>query len=117
MMEKKEMICISCPVGCVLQVWEDNGKIMVEGNACKRGETYGVLEYSQPVRMVTSIVRMEDSNRPVPVRLSRAVPKELIADVLKEIAKARAKEGARRHDIIVKNIAGSGADLILTADA
>ena len=114
---KKEMICISCPVGCMLQVWQDNGKINVEGNACKRGEVYGVSEFTQPVRMVTSIARVAGKNRPLPVRLSKAVPKTAVPEILAEIARIVAPAEAKQYDVLLKDIAGTGADLIATADA
>ena len=44
---KKEMTCISCPVGCRLTVYEKDGKIIIEGNACKRGEVYGISEMTK----------------------------------------------------------------------
>ena len=35
---KKEFVCISCPVGCRLTVWEDeDGAVQVGGNSCPRG--------------------------------------------------------------------------------
>ena len=36
----KELICISCPMGCHLKV--DTDKLEVAGNTCKRGEVYGI---------------------------------------------------------------------------
>ena len=44
---KKEMTCISCPVGCRLTAYEKDGKIIIEGNACKRGEVYGISEMTK----------------------------------------------------------------------
>ncbi len=41
-MLNKEMICISCPLGCRLLVERDGDKIVVTGNLCKRGERYGI---------------------------------------------------------------------------
>lgn len=36
-MEKKDMICIVCPRGCKMTATKlDDGKIVVEGNSCKR---------------------------------------------------------------------------------
>ena len=34
---KKEFVCISCPVGCRLTVWDDEGEVKVTGNTCKKG--------------------------------------------------------------------------------
>ena len=39
---ERELICISCPMGCHLTVNVDEKK--VTGNSCKRGEIYGLNE-------------------------------------------------------------------------
>ena len=37
-MERKELICIGCPLGCNLTVEMDGGQVVsVNGNTCKRG--------------------------------------------------------------------------------
>ena len=58
-MEKRELICIGCPMGCPLTV-EMNGKevVSVSGNTCKRGATYAEKEVTNPTRIVTSTVRV-----------------------------------------------------------
>ena len=39
-MEKRELICIGCPLGCPLTVTMEETGITVTGNTCKRGEIY-----------------------------------------------------------------------------
>ena len=40
-MERKELICIGCPLGCNLTVEMDGGQVVsVNGNTCKRGDDY-----------------------------------------------------------------------------
>jgi CxxC motif-containing protein len=60
-MEKKHYVCIACPRSCRLTVWEEGGEIKVEGATCKRGEKHAIGECTNPIRTVTSIVRV--SNR------------------------------------------------------
>ncbi|MDR2514990.1 MAG: hypothetical protein LBD02_07295, partial [Christensenellaceae bacterium] len=48
-----EFICIACPLGCRLRVSNEERGLEVEGNACKRGESYGRQEFSAPERVVT----------------------------------------------------------------
>ena len=45
----KEMVCVSCPIGCMLTVElnEKNEVLSVKGNTCKRGEQYAVDEHAQ----------------------------------------------------------------------
>ena len=45
---KREMTCISCPVGCRLTVTTDGDEIFVEGNQCKRGAVYAENEVRNP---------------------------------------------------------------------
>ena len=113
----KEMICINCPVGCTLQVSQENGIIKVTGNICARGEKYGIAEFTNPVRMVTTIMKVEGTHRPVPVRLTSPVPKAMIGQVLEAIAQHIAPKTTVRYDVLIKNVAGTGSDVIATADA
>ena len=47
-MEKRELICIGCPMGCPLTVELENGEIKtITGYTCKKGETYA--ESSPPL--------------------------------------------------------------------
>lgn len=43
-MEKRELICIGCPLGCPLTVTMEGEQITVAGNTCKRGEIYAKKE-------------------------------------------------------------------------
>ena len=45
MRESRELICIGCPMGCQLRVQLEDGAVTsVEGNTCKRGDTYARRE-------------------------------------------------------------------------
>ena len=75
-MNKREMICIRCPMGCHLSVTQDENGCTVTGNTCPRGREYGVQEMTCPTRVVTSSVRVENGRRPVcSVKTATAVPK------------------------------------------
>ena len=115
-----ELTCISCPLGCALKVETDaQGQVLgVTGNTCGRGEEYGRREVSAPVRTVTSTVRVKgggDGLGPlVPVRTKGEVPKDKIFAVMQEIRRAKACPPIAIGDVIVKNIAETGVDLIAT---
>ena len=54
-MTKRELTCISCPLGCQISVeMEDGNIISVKGNTCPRGERYARQEVLDPRRTVTS---------------------------------------------------------------
>ncbi|MCL1795555.1 MAG: DUF1667 domain-containing protein [Clostridia bacterium] len=114
-----EMTCIACPLGCKMHVQTDEaGRVQIKGNGCKRGVAYGIQEYTRPMRQVTSTVRVLGGVRPLcAVKTREAVPKEKIADVLAVIRTARPVSPVSPGQIIIPDIAGTGVDLVATADA
>ena len=81
----KELICIVCPKGCCLHVDESND-YAVTGNGCARGAMYGRTELTNPTRVVTSTVCVSGAELPrCPVKTNRAVPKEKVFKVMKDI--------------------------------
>ena len=62
-MEKRNLTCIMCPLGCQLTVLKDGDNITVTGNNCKRGEVFGKEEVTCPMRIVTSSVKTEKGVR------------------------------------------------------
>lgn len=114
-----ELTCISCPLGCPLRVEVDEeGKVLsVTGNTCKRGEEYGRKEVTAPTRTVTSTVRLVGGAAPVvSVRTKGDIPKDKIFDVMAEIRGACATAPVSIGDVILRDIAGTGVDLIATAE-
>ena len=114
-MEKRELTCIVCPVGCRVTVEIEGEEMRVSGNQCERGEAYCRQEVSCPVRTVTSLVAVSGSEHPLcPVKTSRAIPRAKIAEVLAILRTMRVKAPVAIGDILVANIAGTGADLVAT---
>ena len=65
-MEKRELICIGCPMGCPLTVTLDGGAVViVQGNTCPRGDAYARKEVTAPTRIVTTTVRVTGGTLPV----------------------------------------------------
>ena len=108
---KRELICISCPLGCHLSVDAENKT--VEGNTCRRGEIYGLNEVINPVRVITSTVKIEGASLPVvPVKTNGAIPKNLNFEAMKVINEVVATAPVKVGDIIVKDILGTGIDVV-----
>ena len=111
----KELICITCPRGCHLKV--DEERKIVTGNFCKRGEVYGLNEVINPVRVVTSTVKIEGASiNLLPVRTNKPIKKTLIIDVLKKLKTIKVMAPIHVGDVIVENIFGSGVDIIATRE-
>lgn len=114
-MLKREMICITCPLGCRLTVEEKDGKLLVSGNHCKRGEKYALEEFTAPRRVVTSIVPVKNGRiRMVSVKTKDSIPKELIFSALQVLKEIVVEAPVKSGDTIVKNIINTGIDVIAT---
>ncbi|MFC1643834.1 DUF1667 domain-containing protein [Candidatus Omnitrophota bacterium] len=113
---QENLICINCPMGCNLEVTYDSHRIIeVEGNTCKRGAAYAETEIFHPERVVTTTVRVLDGAIPfVPVKTEKTVPKELTFDVVKRAYQVCLKAPVKVGDVVVKNIVGTGINLIAT---
>ena len=107
--------CIMCPMGCPLTVEEREGKILVSGNGCPRGEKYGAAEYARPERVVTTLVKGERGGV-VSVKTDAPIPKSLIGEALKDAARFRLRGRVRTGEIVMEDVAGSGVNFVATAD-
>lgn len=115
-MEKRELTCIGCPMGCLVTVEMENGEILnVTGNTCKIGDDYARKEVTNPTRIVTSTVLLAGSDKTrLPVKTASDIPKAKIFDVMEEINKASAKAPVKTGDVVISNVAGTGVDIIAT---
>ena len=114
-MEKKELTCIGCPMGCALTVTIDNNDITVTGNTCPRGADYAKKEVTDPRRTVTSSVFVDGgSTVKVSVKTKTDIPKDKIFACMDEIRKIRVKAPVAIGDVICDNIAGTGVALVAT---
>ena len=117
-METRELICIGCPMGCQLTVnMEDADNITVTGNTCPRGEAYGKKEVTNPTRIVTSSVKINDGTiARVSVKTENDIPKGKIFDIMKEIREVTVTAPIHIGDVIIKNVADTGVDVIATKE-
>ena len=111
----KEMICIVCPRGCRLRV--DESTLEVTGNTCPRGAEYGGNEVTCPMRTVTGSVAVKGGVHPMlAVRTDRPVPKDRIFDVMAALHGFTAVSPVKRGETLIKNVCGTGADIIASRD-
>lgn len=116
-MERKELICIGCPLGCSLTATLKNGNITVSGNTCKRGEEYGRKEVTAPSRTVTSSVRVKNGDlRMVSVKTQSDIPKDKIFECMEEIHRITVEAPVAVGNVIIKDCAGTGIPVIATRD-
>ena len=111
----KELTCIGCPIGCALKAEIRCEEIIVQGNGCKRGEKYARTELLAPVRAVCSTVALVGGTiARLSVRTAQDVPKDKIFACMDEIRRAKAQAPVRIGEVIIKNCAGTGVDIIAT---
>ncbi len=115
-MDKKELTCIICPIGCKILIKTDGKKFeIINGNKCKRGIEYARSEALDPRRNLCSSVLVENGNWPlVSVKTSKPVPKNKIFKVLKEIKNAKVEAPIKLGQIIIKNVANTDIDIVST---
>ncbi len=113
---KKEIICTVCPRGCHIEVEGEGEKVLsVEGYACKRGLEYASNEFTHPVRILTTTVKMAGvAGDLLPVRSDKPIPKEKLFDCMEVIRKAEAQLPVKRYDIIIENICDTGINIVAT---
>jgi CxxC motif-containing protein len=115
-MEKRELICIGCPTGCVLHAEIAGGRdVRITGNGCKIGETYGTKECTNPTRILTSTVEVMGKDRVMlPIKTERDVPKYKIIECLKALKGIKVNAPINMGDIILKDVANTGVNFIAT---
>ena len=109
----REFVCIVCPNSCRLCVGEENGKIVVAGNGCKRGEAHGKSEYTAPMRMLTTTVAITGGALPrLPVVSTGEVPKAALRDCLATLYRVCLAAPVRCGDVVAADICGTGVDVV-----
>ena len=98
-----QVICINCPKGCEMTV------------ECPRGKEYGIAEMTNPTRMVTGLVRVAGTRRPLPVKTRTAIPKGKIAEVTNLLANTTVLPPKKIGDLVIENACGTGVDVVATA--
>ena len=113
----KKLVCVKCPLGCKMKVFleEKTGILEVEGNRCPRGVEYAEEEFFDPKRILTSSVRILNGELElVSVKTDRAVPKRMMKDIMKVIKELKVEAPVKSGEVLVKDLSGSGASLVVT---
>ena len=118
-MEKRELICIGCPLGCILTVEMNEGAVVnVTGNTCPRGKVYAEKEVTNPTRIVTSSVRVKGGDRvSVSCKTKSDIPKSKIFDVARALRDVEVQAPVAIGDVLVEDVAGTGVQIVATSHA
>jgi CxxC motif-containing protein len=112
--EKRHFTCVICPIGCEIDVDVKDGEIVsMEGNKCTKSEDFVRQELVEPMRTLTTTVRIKGARWPMlPVRTDKPIPKRLFFDVMKEVADVEVRAPVKVSDVVLRDVASSGADII-----
>jgi CxxC motif-containing protein len=116
-MKEVEMICIQCPLGCKIKVQldDDNKVLDISGFTCKSGKEYAMQEVTDPHRVITTSIKVIDGkNELVSVKTNKPVPKRLIQSIMDIIKNSSVHAPVELNQVVISNIANSGADIITT---
>jgi CxxC motif-containing protein len=114
--EKSHFVCVVCPIGCEIDVVHDSGRIIsMEGNKCEKSEEFVRQELIEPMRILTTTVRIQGARWSViPVRSDKAVPKRLFPRIMKKLRRIELQAPVHMLDVVLKDILGTGANIITT---
>ena len=114
--EKKHFTCVICPLGCEIDVELQGGNVVsMEGNKCQKGKEFVSQELEEPMRILTTTVPIKGAKwAMLPVRTDKAIPKRLLFKVIEQLADIELQAPVKMYDVILKNTAGTGANIVAT---
>lgn len=116
----REFTCIICPNGCIISAdIEIERKVCtirsVDGACCVRGEAYVRQELTEPRRNMATSVLVKGGMLPLAsVRLTNPIPGDRLFDALEVLKTYSLTAPVPAGTIIVRNILGYDADVIVT---
>jgi len=109
--------CIICPKSCKIKVFEVDHNLKTEGEGCKRGSSYAINEYTEPRRVFTTTIRIENNeNKVIPVKTSRAIKKECWREAKKICNNLKVDIPIYFNVVLFKDFLEKGIDLISTKE-
>ena len=114
--EKKHFTCVTCPVGCEVDVEvKDSNIISMKGNRCDKVKEFVLQELKEPMRVFTTIVRIKGAKYAMlPVRTDKPIPKRLFTQAIEQLSSIDLQAPVHMSNVIVKDVAGSGANIVAT---
>lgn len=113
-------LCIGCPLGCRLELDEDEAGQIVEirGSSCRRGDRYAAQEHTDPRRLLTTTVAISGAhwNR-LPVKTDGEIPRDMVMDACRALEGVRVAAPVHIGDVVVEDLLGSGCAVVATSEA
>lgn len=114
--ERVHFTCVTCPIGCEIDVeLQDSDVVSMEGSKCAKGQEFVLQELQEPMRILTTTIRIRGARwAMLPVRTDEPIPKRLLFRVIKELANIEMQAPVKVSDVIIGDIAGTGANIVAT---
>ena len=109
-----KITCDECPMGCEIEVVNNNGDITVTGNTCPRGKLYAENEITCPRRVLTTSVRAENGKM-VSVKTDAPIKKQEMLEVMQKINRVSVKLPVKIGQVVIKDLTES-INLIATCN-
>ncbi|NPV85545.1 MAG: DUF1667 domain-containing protein [Anaerolineae bacterium] len=113
----ENVICITCPKGCTLEVLKDGESILEIRQGCKKGHSYVQQELTDPRRMVASTVKIRGALHPLlPVYTLAPFPKGKILELMKALRAMQVDSPVKTGQVVLPNALDTGIDIIASRD-
>ena len=112
-------LCIGCPLGCRLELDEDDAGEIVEirGASCRKGDRYAKQEHTDPRRTVTTTVAIDGALWPrLPVRTAGEIPRDRVREAVDALAGVSVLAPVRMGDVVLDDLLGTGIAVVATRD-
>ncbi len=107
------LICTVCPRGCRIEIKDG----IFSGYSCERGLTYAKAELENPVRTLTSTVRILGAAYDrAPVKSARPLPRGKLLEAARMLGGVTLFAPVKEGETAVENILGLGVDVVVTRD-
>ncbi len=112
---KRELICIACPRGCLLNADQSASGVVVGGNRCSKGEEYARAEVLDPRRTITAVIMITDAQVPcIPVRTDKPIPKGMVKALLEQLRSLEVRLPVKRGQVLLADFNKTGANVVCT---
>jgi CxxC motif-containing protein len=119
--QKRQFVCVLCPKGCVIAVEvpegaaeQDFDRLELTGHQCKHGVEYARQELAEPLRVLTTTVRVKGIEKMLSVRSSQPLPLARLFEVVETLDNCLVQPPIACGQVIHRNILGLGIDIIAT---
>ena len=115
---QREFICIVCPNSCRISVEYEGTKIKnIKGEKCSKGKDYVKNEITNPLRVFTGSILVEDGDFPlVSVKTTTPIPKKYLKKVGEVSHRIKVKAPIKIGQVVASNLLGEKIDLIATRE-